>query len=334
MGDIMVSLDQKKNKILYLIEIFEKYTDEEHRLTLEEITKHLANLGIDVERKTLYKDIRTLDGFGYEILKSKDKTTRYYLNSRLFELAELKLLVDSVLSSRFITAKKSKQFINKLQTLTSSYKAEELNRNIVVENRIKSDNERILYITDGIHLAMAKNKRISFNYKEFYLDNGEVKSRIRKSGKRYTVDPLALEFQGENYYLIAHDHGEDCQKHFRADKIYEVKILETEISDDNRKESMDIAKHNKKTFNMFSGEEVTLTMRFHTDCLSGVVDKFGQNMSIIDSDDDTFTIEESVAISPTFYGWLVFFRDKVEILEPKDEKNKFIAHIESIVNKY
>lgn len=330
----MVSLDQKKNKLLYLVQIFEKYTDEDNSLTLEEIIGHLKDVGIDVERKTLYKDIATLEGFGYEILRSKDKTTRYYLNSREFELAELKLLVDSVLSSKFITLKKSKQFIEKLQTLTSTFKADELKRTIVVENRIKSENERILYTTDRIHMALAEGKAIWFNYREFYLEKGKVKSRIKKDGKNYIVDPIALEFQSENYYLIAWDHADEKIKNFRADKIQDVKIISLDITEENRKMSSNITRYNKKTFNMFSGREVSLTMKFHIDCLSAVVDKFGQKVNIIESDEDYFVISENVAVSPTFYGWLVYFGDMVEIIEPKEETENFTEYIENILNNY
>ena len=211
----------QKIKILYLMNILLENTDDLHGLTLDEITEKLSAYGIDAERKTLYDDFEVLRTFGMDIDKRKEsKLVRYYVLSRNFELSELKLLVDAVQSSKFITRKKSLELIKKLEQFSSVYQAQQLNRQVYVANRIKTMNESIYYTVDEIHEAISANKKISFQY---FRWNEKKEKVLSHDGKIYSVSPFALTWDDENYYMIAYDSEVEKIKHFRVDKNAEIK---------------------------------------------------------------------------------------------------------------
>ena len=206
----------QKSKILHLARIFQEQTDEEHGLTVNELKKALADHGISAERKSIYDDIETLSAFGMEIEMRKEKQFKYHLIGRKFELPELKLLVDSVQSSRFITHKKSMELISKLEGLTSRHQAQKLSRQVFVSNRIKTMNESIYYTVDFIHEAITKNSKITFKYFDWNANKEKI---LRHNGKTYKVSPWALCTEDDNYYLVAYDSDDGIIRHYRVDKM-------------------------------------------------------------------------------------------------------------------
>ena len=211
----------QKIKILYLMRVFLEQTDEEHPMSVKELITYLNNLGISAERKTVYDDIETLRNFGMDILNRREKPAGFYLASREFELPELKLLVDAVQSSRFITSRKSRQLIGKLESLASVYEARQLRRQVFVENRIRTMNESVYYSIDEIQRALNEDRQISFQYCEWTV---EKELRLKKNGERYLVSPWGLVWQNENYYLVAYDEKCEKVKHYRVDKILQIQI--------------------------------------------------------------------------------------------------------------
>ena len=265
----------QKIKILYLMRILLERTDDLHGLMLEEIAEALSAFGVEAERKTLYDDLEVLRTFGMDIVKRKEaKVVRYYVVSRSFELPELKLLVDAVQSSKFITHKKSLELIKKLECYASSHQARKLNRQVYVANRIKTMNESIYYTVDYIHEAISANKKISFQY--FHWN--EKKERVlAHDGKSYRVSPFALTWDDENYYMIAYDSDAAKIKHFRVDKMLHLQLLEEKRDGAEQFEDFDMALYSQKTFSMFGGEEETVTLRCSNKLAGVVIDRFGND---------------------------------------------------------
>ena len=221
----MAKSENQKLKLLYLRKIFEEQTDEKHPITIAQIIDELSKYGIEAERKSLYRDIRLLQDFGMDILPMRGKSYGYYLGSREFELPELKLLVDAVQSSRFITHKKSGELIKKLEALASKHDAAQLQRTVYVINRIKTANESIYYNVDSICAAIAENSRVSFKYFDW---TAEKTRAYRRGGERYVVSPWSLTWDDEMYYLVAYDSEELKIKHFRVDKMTNIETVARE----------------------------------------------------------------------------------------------------------
>ena len=297
-------------------------TDDTHGLTLEEITDKLAALGVDAERKTLYDDFEVLRTFGMDIEKRKEgKLVRYFVASRSFELPELKLLVDAVQSSKFITHKKSLELIRKLERFSSTYQAQQLSRQVFVANRIKTMNESIYYTVDYIHEAISANKKIAFQY--FHWN--EKKERVLShDGKTYRVSPFALTWDDENYYMIAYDTDADLVKHFRVDKMQKIEVLDERRDGSEKFKDFDMALYSKKTFSMFGGEEDMVTLRCKNELAGVVIDRFGKDTLFTNVRDGYFEFHVKVAISPTFLSWVMMFGSDMKILSPESVKKAYI----------
>jgi len=323
----MSKLSNQKLKLLYLLKILMEKTDTEHTLTVPEMIKELKNYNINAERKSIYDDIESLKTFGIDILCKKSKTYNYYIASRTFQLAELKLLADAVASSKFITEKKSKQLINKIGSLTSSHEAKQLTRQIYVAGRVKAINEKIYYNVDIIHQAISNNKQISFKYFEYTLDK---KKRYRNDGNKYTVSPYALTWDDENYYMISYYEKYDGITHFRVDKMTDIEILELE----SRKEEINIAEYTKKIFSMFVGEEETVRIQFDNSLLGVVIDRFGKDTVTYKIDDNSFMAILTVEISPPFWGWIFQFGNKARIVSPGKVREEFVEYINCVKGCY
>ena len=195
----MAKSSNQKLKLMYLMKILLEYTDETHSLTMEEIKTKLKLYDISAERKSLYNDIESLRLYGLDIIGTKeDRTYSYHIGNRQFELAELKLLVDSVQSAKFITEKKSNDLIKKIEAFASRYEAIQLQRQVFVAGRVKTMNESIYYNVDRIHSAIADNFQITFQYFQWNVDK---KMELRHNGIWYKVSPWSLSWDDENYYL-------------------------------------------------------------------------------------------------------------------------------------
>lgn len=328
----MAKGNNQKLKIVYLMKILLERTDEMHSITMPEIIAALENYGISAERKSIYSDIENLRLFGMDIIgEQRDRTFYYYVGSRQFELAELKLLVDSVQSAKFITAKKSHELIRKIEGLASKYEASQLQRQVFVSERIKTMNESIYYNVDKIHTAIGANSKITFQYFQWDVHKNMV---LRKNGALYEVSPWALSWDDENYYLIAFDSSEDKIKHFRVDKMLHIDIKNENREGRERFKAFDMAVYAKKTFGMFSGEEQTVKLRCENSFAGVMIDRFGKDIYMIPADDKHFTARVNVAVSRQFLGWVFALGEGVQIVEPEPVVQQMREEAERVVRQY
>ena len=301
-----------KLKLLYLMRILEEKTDEDNTLTAQEIISALSAYGISAERKTIYTDIELLRKFGLDIEIRRGKMPGYYLASRMFELPELKLLVDAAQSAYFITGKKSKELIRKLSSLASGAQAGQLERQVYISGRPKAFNESVYYSVDAIHSAIHAERQIQFKY----FDYNTKKRRVyRKSGGTYQCTPIALFWNDNQYYLTAYSAKYDDLAHYRVDRMNNVAMLEETAEDFDRK-CFDAADYAKKLFGMYSGETVIATLSFDNSLVSVVLDHFGSDIHMRDTSDGRFTVTVDVSASPVFYGWVFQFGKRARIESP------------------
>ena len=324
----MAKSSNQKTRLLLVREILLRETDEDHRLTVPELVERLAARGVEVERKSLYDDMEALRAAGEDVQLQRGHNGGYCIGERLFELPELKLLVDAVQSSRFITAQKSGKLIKKLESLTSAPQARQLQRQVVVNGRVKTMNESIYYSVDLLHEAIARNSQITFRYFDWNLDGG----RRYRPGK-YTASPYALCWQDENYYLIAHSerHG---LTHYRVDKMTEISTTDQERDGKDAFESLDMAVYARKVFGMFSGEEVAVKLRFENRLVGAVLDRLGHDVMLVADGDAHFTVRANVVVSPQFFAWVSGFGPAAQIVAPDEVVRAMAAHIRSVARQY
>lgn len=315
-------------KLLYLKDYLLSNTDEAHPVTLKEMIAHLASNDIQSERKSIYDDIEILREYGLDIIQDNGK---YYVGSRPFEVPELKLLVDSVQSSKFITYKKTGELIKKIEQLSNIYDAQLLNRQVFVTNRIKSMNESIYYNVDDIHNGIVGNRKIRFHYFEY---NTKKEPVFRKGGVFYVVSPYALTWDDENYYMVAFDSEAQKIKHYRVDKMKNIVITEEKRDGQDALSSIDLAVYAKKVFGMFSGNDQFVRLRMSNNLVGTIIDRFGKEVMIIPDGDDDFIVQVSVKVSPQFFAWICGFGSAAEIISPPDVVEQMRRHIKSIMDKY
>lgn len=326
-----MKLSHQKLKLMYLARILTEQTDEEHTLTVNDMISELAKLGISAERKSIYDDLELLKLFGLDINSNKTRTTNYYIARRDFELPELKLLVDSVQSSKFITHKKSMELISKIEKLTSRENAKKLQRQVFITHRVKTLNEQIYYNVDKIHDAIAQNKQITFKY--FNLDVDKKKA-YRKNGDLYTESPVSLTWDDENYYLITYKKKYDNYIHYRVDKMEALTLTDEDrvLSDT----PFDLSAYAKTMFQMFGGVETDVSTELDNDLVGVVLDRFGIDVPIIKKDENRFICHVKVAVSPHFLSWVMSFGNKAKIISPDyvaDEMYSLARSISEIYEK-
>ena len=312
---------KQKQKLLYIMKLFMEKTDDDYGVTVADIIEYLDSYGIVAERKSIYNDIECLRDFGMDIVKNKvGKISLFSLVSRDFTLEEIKLLIDAVQSSKFITLKKSRELIRKIETLTSENQAKELHRQVIVANRVKNSNEDIYRNIDSINRAINNKRKISFYYTQWAVARTGAKKvvRVRRhDGMRYLLTPKALTWDDENYYLIAFDKEADTLKHFRVDKMEAITVEEARADSAKAVDKFDLAVYTKQVFGMYGGETVNVKLRFDDSLIGVVVDRFSDKVFIQPHNDGTFTMSAEVMLSPQFFGWLFSFGDKVKIISPK-----------------
>jgi len=306
----MAKSEKQKLKLLYLLDLLRENSDEDHPISTQQIIEHLDKQGIKAERKSIYDDVLCLQEYGIDIEQRKGRNGGYYLASRDFELPEIKLLVDAVQSSRFLTHKKSLELIGKLESLAGRHDAGSLQRNVVVSGRVKNMDESIYYTVDAIHDAIAQNSQISFRYFEWGTD----KERHFRE-KDYVASPYALVWDDENYYLVAHSprHG---LTHYRADKMVSIRQTGQPRYMDDEIRKLDISEYGRNVFSMYSGDRANVKMRFQNSLAGVVIDRFGKDSMLIPDGKDHFTFTAQVSVSPTFLGWLSQFGSKASIVYP------------------
>lgn len=308
----MPKKSNQKLKLLYIYNLFNEKTDENNTVTVNDIIAYLNTFGISAERKSVYDDIEALKSFGLDIEKRKTKTHDYYLASRDFELSEIKMLIDSVQSSKFITHKKSLELIKKLQTLSSDSQAKELHRQVFVFDRVKSVNESILYSVDRIHNAILHNKKISFKYWNWAVPKERV---YKKNGDLIIVNPTALTIDNDNYYLISYNSKHNDFIHYRVDRMESVDILD--IDSEAPEESFNPAVYIRSIFSMFGGEVIDVKVRFNNSVVGAVIDRFSTDVFMRKDGDNHFIAHLKVSVSPTFLMWILGFEDAAKILSPE-----------------
>ncbi len=315
----MAKSANQKLKLLYIAKYLLEQTDENHPVTVADIIKHLGNYDISAERKSIYDDLEALRLFGLDIIQLRGKSTGYYIGDRQFELPELKLLVDSVQSSKFIPINKTMNLIKKIESLASVHDAKELHRQVYVLNRVKTMNESVYYNIDAISNAINSNKMIQFRYFEYTVSK---EKHFRKDGTYYSVSPYALIWDDENYYLLAWDDDAKMQKHYRVDKMQKISAIDAPRQGSEHFENMDTALYAKKVFAMFGGREETVKLRFSNNLVSAVIDRFGNDIIIAPQGDEHFTITLDIEVSPQFRAWLCGFGTGVEVLSPESVRKE------------
>lgn len=320
----------QKLKILYLKELLET-TDRDNLLPMSEILAFFKERGIEAERKSVYDDIGALIDYGMPIERVSGRFGGYYLKERSFTLPELKLLVDAVQASKFITQKKSRELIKKLETLAGEKDAKQLNRQILVKSRNKTGNEAIYRNVDMIYNAIAQNAQISFQYFEWTVDKT---MKLRKNGEPYRVSPWYLNWDDENYYLIAYDDAAGIVKHFRVDKMLKITVLPEKRLGKERMADLDLAEYTKRTFGMFAGEEEVVTLDCENSLIGVVIDRFGTELSVRPLSEGYFRARTGVALSPHFYGWLSGFGGRITIQSPERVQKDYQAYLQGILEKY
>lgn len=324
-----MSVQPQKMKTLYLMKILLERTDEKHMLSANDLSAALLEYGIRAERKSIYADIEALQQYGMDIVQQKG--CGYYVASRSFELPELKLLVDAVQSSKFITAKKSTELIRKLEGMGSKYEAQQLQRDVFIYNRPKTMNETIYYNVDRIHQALHSNAKISFQYAE-WTTKKELK--LKKDGALYLVSPWALTWDDENYYLIAYDENADRIKHYRVDKMQTISVLHEARIGKEKFIDFDLAAFAKKTFGMYGGYDAAVTLLCHNSLVGVILDRFGQNVPLVPVDDAYFYAKPLVAVSRQFFGWITGIGEMIQITAPERVKQEYIEYLSRIMEKY
>ncbi len=311
-----MSKANQKLKQLYLMKILLENTDETHSMTMPEIVSSLKAYDITAERKSIYDDIEALRLYGMDIIGEKSgKTYLYHIGLRDFELAELKLLVDSVQSSKFITAKKSNELIEKIERIASKYEAKQLQRQVFVAERIKTMNESIYYNVDIIHNAIANNVKIKFQYFQWNVDK---KQELRHDGEYYLISPWALSWDNENYYLIGYDHKAGIIKHYRVDKMLNISEAEEKREGKQLFRQFDMAIYAKKMFGMFDGKEQSVRIECVNSFAGVMIDRFGKSVPMIKTDEEHFAVNVTVAVSRQFLSWIISLGDGVVITAPED----------------
>lgn len=320
----------QKLKLLYILQMLEENTDENHPMSTAEIIKRLEANGIHSERKSIYDDMEKLVEFGYDVIQVQSRLGGgYYLASREFELPELKLLVDAVQSSRFITSKKSRELIKKLEKKAGKHDAGKLQRQVYVAGRIKTENESIYYNIDTIHRAIQENKQISFNYLDWNL---QKKLEPRKNGEKQ-VSPWALIWREENYYLAAYDMADGIIKHYRVDKMGQAVLLDKPREGVEQFAHVDLASYTNQTFGMFGGKEEIVTLQFPGYLIGVVLDRFGKEAEVRPIDGGSFRIRAKVAVSGQFFGWLAGIGKDAKIVAPDSVKNSYYEWLQEILGQ-
>lgn len=306
----------QKFKLYRLAQIMLERTDDDHYITMPEIIAALGEYEITADRKSIYTDLKDLEVLGIEVEgEPAGKSYHYHVVSRPFELPELKLLVDAIQSSKFITEKKSNTLIRKLEKLVSRYEAMKLQRQVYVSGRIKTMNESIYYTVDAIHAAISENKKIRFQY---YQWNVKKEMELRREGAYYCVSPWGLSWDDENYYLVGYDSEAGEIRHYRVDKMLRIRITEEAREGREHFQKLDMADYAKKSFGMFGGKEEKVKLLVDNSLAGVMIDRFGKDIIMVPGKGEHFTVNVTVHVSSQFLGWIFSLGEKVKILGPEE----------------
>ncbi len=325
----------QKLKLLYIIEILKKYTDEEHPMNATELCEHLEQKGVSAERKAVYNDIEMLINYGWDIIKTRIPKSGYFLGSREFELPEIYLLADAVRSADFITIKKTRELLSKIESFLSIYQTAKNKKTVYVSPRYKCKNEAIYYNIDKINSAVENNNKIKVTYLKRYLTDDK---KIQTAEKEITVSPYATLWESDRYYLVGNNEKYDNLIHLRIDRIKKVEITDektrhfSEVSD--YTDAFDVADYAAKTFNMYGGEEATIELKCKKERLEQIIDRFSDEISVCKLTNDTFSFSTDVIISDGLIAWLLQFGSDIEVVSPTYLRDKIRDKIKELSSIY
>ena len=307
----MPKSDNQKLKILHILDYLQKNSNEDRLVTAQELIRVLDQKGIRCDRKTVYSDIAALQDYGVDIVSVPGKNGGYYIASRIFELPELKLLIDAVQSSKYLTQKKSRELIEKLCMQCNEQDASLMKRSVLVSGRVKSMNETIYYNVDAIQEAISQNKQITFRYFDWGMDR-----RRHYREKEYVASPYGLCQDNENCYLLAHSERYGVTS-YRVDRMSDIALSTQTRTPCPELTGKALTEHANRLFQMYSGDAVNVKMRFHKSLLNVVIDRFGKDIMLIPDGEDHFNFTVNVAVSPMFLSWVMGFGSKAKILYPQ-----------------
>ena len=322
----------QKFKFTYLMKIMAEKTDDEHSLTMPQILEELEKYEVSAERKSIYEDFKDMSKLGIDVIKEqRGRETFYHIAGREFELAEVKLLIDAVQSAKFITQKKSKSLISKVKNFVSEHQAKQLQRQIVINDRVKTMNESVYYNVDDIHTAINQNRKIKFKYYKWDIDKKLVE---RHGGSYFVVSPWALLWDDENYYMIAFDDWDNKIKHYRVDKMMYIEVGNDERSGKEEFKNFDMAKYSKATFGMYHGEKTKVCIKFANHMCGVFIDRFGKDTLFRKIDENNSELIVDINVSPQFFGWIFSLGNDVEIVSPKEVVNELREYTKKFMLKY
>ncbi len=326
----MAHATEQKIKLLVLYDLLCRRTDEDHALNTDEIIALLAEKKIAVSRKILLQDIALLNEYGYEILTYKKKYHYYYVVNRHFDSAEIAFLADAVQASK-LSANQKQTLTNKLMTTMGDFQATELTAAAQFGTMPKRNNRCIIYTIDTLKQAIANNKQVSFKYYSLDYQKNKV---YRKGGERYTVNPLVVVWNKDNYYLLCYDDKHERTVTYRIDRMTEAHEEITERTYRKELADFDVEQYRQKVFSMFSGEEHEIELQFISDMLDDVFDKFGEDVTIVKVDSNTYRLKVPIQVSKTFFAWVVGTQGKMRILSPQAICEQFNEFVKTIKEKY
>lgn len=306
-------MSTKQNRTLLVLKYLWEETDIEHPATIKDIIAYLEKNGISSTRKTIVSDIEDLQSIGIDIDCERKTQNQYFIDVRTFELPEVKLLVDAVQSSRFITASKSKKLIKKLSGFVGRHQSKELHRQLYVDNRIKAGNESVYYTVDNIHTAIQQKKRVLFQYQEYTPDKKKV---LKHDGYVYELSPYALVWNDDCYYVIGYSEKHQKIAKFRVDRMVGLEPIE-EVSR-SKPNDFDVSDYFSQIFSMYDGKECDVVLLCENALMKNIIDKFGENVVTECVDENTFSAKIKVSLSPTFYGWVFSFAGRMKIVSPNE----------------
>ena len=324
----MPKSDNQKLSLFYIRDYLEQYSDADHPVTTQDLIDMLAQKGISCERKTIYNHIAVLQDYGLDIINQRGKNGGYYIASRIFELPELKLLIDAVQSSRYLTESKSRELIRKLCQQCNRYDASLMHRDIMIDRRVKTMNESIYFNVDAIQEAISNNCQIRFRYFDWGID-GQRKYRT----KDYQASPYGLCQDNENCYLLGHSPRYGVTQ-YRIDRMSDIQLVDEKRTPCPELAGKELVSHANQLFQMFSGTKTRVKLRFHKTLANVVIDRFGKDTMMIPDGEDHFTFVVEVAVSPLFLGWVISFEQKAQILYPQSVVDACNELCQSVISRH
>ena len=321
----------QKGKLLILLQILREKSDENHPLSMPDILRALEEHGISAERKSIYDDFLTLEELGYRVERVTGRPGGYYLDTHLFLLPELKLLVDAVQAAKFITKEKSRELIRKLESTVSTPTAAALSRQVYVADRVKTQNTAVFSAVDMIHAAIHENRQIRFRY---YERNEKKEYVFRRSGEYYEVSPFALAWSDENYYLIAYDNKDQAVRHYRVDRMKNTCLTERKREGEESFLHFDLSLYTRSLFGMFNGRSELVTLRCQNRLASVILDRFGEEVTMIPEGNTCFRVTVPVVVSPHFFGFVASFGHQMQIVAPQPVVKEIQEFLQDAISGY